>query len=430
MDVVLARVLGAAGYGVFILTISVAVPLMRLAQSGLGTIVVREVAGSMAHGDTGTARSAMAGALTITIVGSGLVGAAVVSPFGRSLLDQMFPEARLSSVAVPLALIIGGSAIVGILAKALRGLYAYTLSALFDNNLSMRILVVPAVLIAVGLVGYQLTASRALTLTALGYLVSAALALVALKRATRAFERRRLSWTTVRVLLSSSWPLLLSALIMVISQRADVWALGAASEPSEVGTYGAASRLALAIGVPLTVMNGVMSPIISHMWRTKELQALERRLRVATTAATLPAFAAVALFLFAGPAILGLAFGDSYRSAAVPLTILTLGVAVSVMTGSCGLVLGLTGHERWSMFATLTAGALTIALVFPAAFAFGPVGVATVVATGTALGNVMQVVLARKKTGMYTHASVRVGANYVRHLRRARRTTNEDGPRP
>jgi O-antigen/teichoic acid export membrane protein len=99
--------------------------------------------------------------------------------------------------------------------------------------------------------------------------------------------------------------------------------------------------------------------------------------------------------------------GDVYHSDTAWLVLLILSAAkvVAVWSGSCGLVLQFTGHQASMLRVSLLTSPLFFVLAIPATMRYGPIGVAAAAALITSLQNVIMVLLARRKTGMWTHVS-------------------------
>jgi O-antigen/teichoic acid export membrane protein len=99
--------------------------------------------------------------------------------------------------------------------------------------------------------------------------------------------------------------------------------------------------------------------------------------------------------------------GDIYHSDTAWLILLILSAAklVAVWSGSCGLVLQFTGHQASMWRVSLLTGPLFFVLAIFATMRYGPIGVAAAAALTTSLQNVIMVLLAKRKTGMWTHVS-------------------------
>jgi len=75
-----------------------------------------------------------------------------------------------------------------------------------------------------------------------------------------------------------------------------------------------------------------------------------------------------------------------------------------VLAGPCGLLLNVTGNERWMARATVISVAVAAVAIYPAASSAGAIGAAIVMAGSTVLRVALQLLYARRQTGIATHA--------------------------
>jgi O-antigen/teichoic acid export membrane protein len=81
---------------------------------------------------------------------------------------------------------------------------------------------------------------------------------------------------------------------------------------------------------------------------------------------------------------------------------------VSVWSGSCGAVLQFTGHQKSMLWINLLTSPLFLVGALLLVREYGPIGVASMTAAITALQNVALVLVAKRKTGMWTHVSLSI----------------------
>jgi O-antigen/teichoic acid export membrane protein len=146
----------------------------------------------------------------------------------------------------------------------------------------------------------------------------------------------------------------------------------------------------------------VIPPIVAELHAQGRTTQLERALRAGATLAGLPALGILAVFLLFGPFVLGTVYGPEYRDAATILAILSSGRLLAVWAGSCGVVLMMTGHQRAMMAITLVSGSISIAGGLLAAPRFGAIGVAVTTSTAQVLQNLLQLILVRRRLGIWT----------------------------
>jgi O-antigen/teichoic acid export membrane protein len=213
---------------------------------------------------------------------------------------------------------------------------------------------------------------------------------------------------SAKEVLDDAIPFLAIALTSFILLSADVWILGFFDE--EVAVYGMASRLVTFVAMPLLVVNLVLPPIVSEMYAQGQRGRLERTLRTFSTLAGVPSLLVLLVFMRLGGPILGLVYGVelfppgllAIHQGAIVLVVLSAAKLTAVWAGSCGLVLQFTGHQSSMLRVSLLTSPLFFVVAILATQRYGPVGVACAAALTTALQNVIMVLLAKKKTGMWT----------------------------
>jgi O-antigen/teichoic acid export membrane protein len=207
--------------------------------------------------------------------------------------------------------------------------------------------------------------------------------------------------------LRDAFPILIISLTsLILLSSADLWILGAFRSQEEVAVYGAAARLVALITMPLLMTNLVLPPIIAEMYAEGRTARLERTLRSFSTMSGIPSLLLLIAFVLLGGPMLGLIYGSYYQSGAMVLVLLSVGKLAAVWSGSCGAVLQFTGHQRSMLWINLLISPLFIIGALLVVREYGSIGVASMTAAGTVLQNVIMVLVAKRKTGMWTHVSL------------------------
>jgi hypothetical protein len=230
--------------------------------------------------------------------------------------------------------------------------------------------------------------------------------------------------------LEDAIPFLAIALTSFMLLSADIWILGALGSGTDVAVYGAASKLVTFVAMPLLIVNLVLPPIVAEMYAQGKMSQLERTLRTFSTLAGVPSLLVLAVFMLLGGPILGLVYSKPiYYSGTAVLVLVILSAAklIAVWSGSCGLVLQFTGHQTSMLRVSLLTSPLFFVVAILATQRYGSVGVACAAGLTTTLQNVIMVMLAKKKTGMWTH--VMFSLSPFRKVL-SRRTVTEKAPVP
>ena len=405
-NALLARLLPPQDLGAYFLAFSVVSLGALLGSLGLNQTVVRFVAESMGLGRFRQTRWVVGITCGLGLLGALGVGLAYLL-LGRTVGNALFDAPVLGAAT---GLVAGWMAILTLqllLAETFRGFNDIRLATLFGGIVAGNLLLV--CLVALWLSRGEASLADVVLLTAASGLVSILLGGWLLHRKVASLPRKGEDAggrTGTSKILRVAGPLLVTNLTYFAVLQADLWIMGAFRTQDEVAIYGSAARMVVMVALSLDVVDSVVAPLIAEMYAQDRKQELERALRGTATLAGIPALAGLAGFMLLGEQILGLVFGDYYRAGWGVLVILSLGYIAFVWTGSCALALIMTGHQREVMGATIASGLVTVAAGLAVVGPFGAVGVATVTAFAFALQNVLLWILARKKTGIWTHFDV------------------------
>lgn len=203
-------------------------------------------------------------------------------------------------------------------------------------------------------------------------------------------------------LLRFARPLAIYSIVMFVVTNSDIWILGVFVSDEQLAIYGAAARLVLVTGMGLMIVNAIVPPLISKL--NGEKDRLEDLLRVTASLAAIPSLLILVLLLFFGDNILSFLYGDFYRQGAVVLIVLTLAQIVNVCTGSCGYLLIMNGKQKVLMKITCFTAAFSVSLSIIVVEKYGIDGVACATAIGMILQQIIVLIVAKKETGIWTHA--------------------------
>ena len=416
-NVLLARLLTPAEFGAYFLVLSLVAVGSLVGCLGLNRAAVRFVAESMSLEQPGRARRAIR-----LVVGLGTVGAVaaglVYLLVGGLLARSVFGTPLLATVVGLTAGWIVVSTLQDLFAEAFRGFHDVRLATLFggiaignSSGLVMRVLLLSC------LVGLWFTAGESdlatIVLIVVGSgSVAALISGAALYARTATLRDSGAEGEEIRPreALGVSLPLLVNNLTVFVLMQSDIWILAAFRPPEEVAIYGAASRFMALVTMPLVIVNGVLPPVIAGLYARGERGRLEDTMRPIATLAGIPALLALVVFALAGGPILGLVYGDFYREGAAVLALLTLGKLAAVWAGSCGLTLQMTGNQTLLMWISVVSGLVFVAGALWAVQGYGAVGVAGVAALSLAFQNLLTVLAARWRTGIWTQGTFSAAA--------------------
>jgi len=139
---------------------------------------------------------------------------------------------------------------------------------------------------------------------------------------------------------------MLTNIALFATRELHIWILAFYKPETEVALYGASLRLILLLALPLLIINAVIPSMVADMYSQKQYQRVQNLLQKTASIIIVPAIFAFIIIVVYGAEILGLVYGSSYAEAYMPFVILAFGQLINVLTGSPGILLTMSGHER------------------------------------------------------------------------------------
>ncbi|MDX1412676.1 MAG: polysaccharide biosynthesis C-terminal domain-containing protein, partial [Candidatus Promineifilaceae bacterium] len=199
--------------------------------------------------------------------------------------------------------------------------------------------------------------------------------------------------------LKSALPLLLVAGLFEVNQRATVIILGTLSGPRDAGIFSIASLIAALISFILLAANTALGPVISSLYTSNEISRLQNILtRSARITFLIALVMALALTLLRQWVLL--LFGQEFLQIGTLLGILIIGYLFSVAAGSVGMILIMTGREKYTLTPIAVSAVVTILLnvIWIPRWGIEGAGLATIV--GMISGNILLVIQVRRLLGI------------------------------
>ena len=374
-NVVLSRLLGATGVGVFQLTVAIVLVASTVSCLGIGTRLLRDVARATETDVAASVASvywesiAIVTISAVVVTGSMLAGESVLSGWGyvTPAFDSVFPVAVVA--VVPVALLF-------VNCRFLAGVGLTTGSVFFEKaalplaGLCFVPLLVRAGDPRSGAVAYVLAASIAAlgTFAVVNYSCGG--------RAVRHVRRSLWEWT------HDSWSRVVSSsyffsneLLLIVLGNVDLLILGLLASQADVGIFNAILRLTIgATWVRLPIYTRIAPRIVALAQRgkTAELEALSTKGARTVMLGSAPFLG----FLLIAPHLSLALFGKEFSAGANALVIVVLGKVVEVIAGPTRELLLMTGHEREVTLAVAGALGLQVLLGILLVPRFGLIGAA------------------------------------------------------
>ncbi len=411
LSVLLARFLGAGGYGRYALAIAWSGLLVVPAILGFDRFLVR----GLAVYEVGGERALMKGLLRRT--NQLVLAVSVTIAAGGALVALSFSPASTRGPLLAGMLLIPLTTLT-LLRQSSMQAFGRVVRGQLPEYLIRPVLIVLAVLALAFASGHALTPMTAVLANVAGVAVAFGVGVVLLAKAlprgirtvTPEFQTRR--WLT------SALPMMLIGGAWLANNYIATLAVGAFDGARAAGVYSVVQRGAELIVILLIAANMPLAPAIARLNARGDRDGLEQ-VTEKMARATLLVSTPLALVLMLAPELYLQIFGPGFRAGATALSILAGAQLVNAACGPNGNVLIMTGHERSAVVGVAAGVALNLALSVLLVPALGVSGGAVAFAASLIVWNGILVLLARRLMG------VNVTAFRWASMRRSRRPVHE-----
>jgi O-antigen/teichoic acid export membrane protein len=377
-QLVLARWLGAAGFGAYAVPLSVVAVLTFPATLGLDKATLRFLPEYM--NAPGLYRGFIRFAGTITIIGSLAAGAvAVLLGFGLSSFGSTYGAGV--KAAAGLGTLMPAIAMASAVARS----HGRAFVAVAPGELLRPAIVLFAVggLIWVGADG---SAEKALVLITIGAAAALGIQFMVLRRDMGQIAPCRPEYMQ-RTWLGLALPMLAVAGLSLALAHGNIILVAALLEPSDAGAYVAAVKISALVAMVLTAANALAAPTYAQLHATGASHELATVVRHCAHLIFWPTLLVAGVTAIAGPWMLTLA-GSEFASAYPALLVLIVGQLVNAGMGSVGYLTQLTGDQHGALFTLGVSAVVNLILSLALIPVFGIVGAALASATSMVLWNI------------------------------------------
>lgn len=401
ISILLARLLGPDGYGVYAFAFAVVMLLALPTQAGLPTLLVREVAHYEAAEEWGRMRGLLrwsnrAVAVLVVLIGGGAIVA--ILAMGERLAPEKSQTLLWALGLLPLFALgnLRGAALRG-LRRVIQGQLPEFLirPGLFALSLIALIL-----LDETRLGVMELTPSLAMALHAGAAFLAFSVGVWQLRRVLPDSTRRSPPSYQAREWLRSLLPLTLLTGVALINSQMDIVLLGLLASTKDVGVYRVAWSASSPIVFALTAVNLVLAPHLAHAHSKGDTAALQRLATWSARVAAAVAVPAALLLIAVGGPIVGFVYGRQFMAGGTALAILAVGQLCNAAAGSVGTILNMTGNERDTLLGVGSAAVVNLILNLVLIPRLGITGAALATMTSLIIWNAILVARVRRRVGI------------------------------
>ncbi len=340
VGVQLARKLGAEGYGIYGLAMSIVALLTVPTEFGLPQLITRELSAAHVTQDWGRMRGVLAWSAKSVLLTSALMIIAVFVwqiAVKHDLFSPLASTVLYGLILVPLV------ALTNMRSAALRGLQHIVSGQIPDTlirplTFSLLLLVLPEFII-------PFTSASAMGLGAASAAIALVCASVSLRRHMPQQMRAASPNIQSRRWWSSVVPLTLSQGMRILQGHLVILVLGWLVSVSAVGNYRIATSVALLVALPVTILNVVSAPVIARQYQQGNHETLQRLLSWFALSMVAGSALLSLPFVFAGLDVLKFVFGGDFVDAEIPLLVMCANTVINGFFGTNSILLEMSGRQ-------------------------------------------------------------------------------------
>ncbi|MEM6613644.1 MAG: flippase [Cyanobacteria bacterium P01_C01_bin.72] len=391
-SLLLARFLGATEFGIYSYAFAWSYLLGVLSTVGLDSLLVREVAVYQNSGNWGMLRGILRWANLISLCCSIVIavcGTAIAWGTGMAQDPPLFTAFCLGMAALPF------TALRNLRRGAMRGLQQVALG-LVPEMLIAPVVILGSFLFAFALWRDSLTASWCIAIYTLVTAATLLISVILLRKSLPPGVFLLAPQYQIRSWLASALPFMLIEGIYVINVRADILMLGSLRSLADAGIYVPVNRGAQLINFVLVAVSSALAPQIASLYAAGKLDRLQAIVIKTSKLALLPTLVITACLIAISPGYLGL-FGTEFIQGRAALIVLCLGQLFFTITGLGGLLLNMTGNEKYTAITGVGGAGLNICLNYVLISRWGVLGAAIATSISMLLMNLTNIILVRYK---------------------------------
>jgi O-antigen/teichoic acid export membrane protein len=383
---ILARLLGAEDYGLYILMVSIAFAVASVVSLGLDLAMERHIAVAGRREDpdlaTGSLQVGIWGTLIPALLGAALL-AGLADVIAHDIMDEPGLEPLLHLAAILSVLICMTTLMVAVMVGCKR----IDQAALVDHVVQPVSRLIFILLLA--LVG--MTSHLAGVAMALSYVVAIGVLLTLVNRRIPLAGLVRPARRDVTEIFAFAFPAWYAGVLRIVRTRIQPLLLGAVGSAVNVGVFSVVTSASALGQLAMLSVNGALRPTLAELHDSGDAREIGR-LYATTTRWTLAASLPLFLFMVLAPeSLLGL-FGSTFESGATALVIAASAEVVNAGTGMCGTIIAMSGHNKLkvvnaTVWMVVTVGANVVMIPL-----WGVIGAALAILVSTVMINVLRVV--------------------------------------
>lgn len=215
---------------------------------------------------------------------------------------------------------------------------------------------------------------------------------------TVSFKKTTNSWRFMR----EAFPMMISGAIIVFLGWIDTFILGIYESDATIGVYSVALKIAALTGFSLEGINSILMPKVAKSYAENNLDECKKIIQFSTHLNFYITLIVVGLIVIFRKWMLGI-FGDEFIMGSAVLVVLCIGQFVNSFSGSVGVILQMTGHQKTYQYIVGLALLINIILNVILTPMYGYIGTAVATVISISTWNLLGAYYIRKKLGINSY---------------------------
>ncbi|MEE8201849.1 MAG: flippase, partial [Candidatus Acidoferrales bacterium] len=355
-QLLLGRVLGPAGYGLYTLGFSLFLVVQWVASLGLDWGVLRYCSLYRARGQPELVQRTLLSAAVLGF-GSSLLVASLLAAVAGPLAEGFFAEPALAGVVRLFAVGLPFYVLMRLATTFFQSRQQYGRMTFIQHGVQPVVHLV--FLLGAFALGWSLLGAVGAFLASVG--LAAALGLGLVRREMPGLTWARPERAPLRLLLRYSLGLTFIGLTYQLLLRIPAFLLGYLGTAEQVGVYAAAANLAMVLSLTPALFAAPFLPVIVELWEKGELDELKQKYQTVvrwSLSVLLPLFL---LLVLLRKEVIGL-FGPQFAGGSPILVLLSVAWVVYFAKGSVATLLDMTGRQTLDLLNLTGAAVVSIVL--------------------------------------------------------------------
>ena len=404
IGLLLARILGTAGYGTYSYVLAWVGVLSVPAVLGLDRMLVRDIASYHARSEWCMIKGLLHWSNKIVL----LVSLAIV--FLAAIIAIILSSFSVTSMLVSFwvsLLILPFASLTRLRQASLQGFHRVVQGQLPE------LLIQPMLMLVLTGIAYFfwercLTAQGAVGINVVTVVITFVVGVQFLLKTLPKDVKETSPAYQARIWLRSALPLMFISGMQIINTHTDIIMLGTIKGAEAAGIYSIVNRGAALITFVLFAVNVPLAPVISSLYAAKDMKRLQHVITKSSRIILLYSLPiGISLIVFRNWFLL--LFGQEFTQGETALIILSIAQLFSAAMGSVGLSLIMTGHERNTAIIAGSSAILNVVLNVILIPKWGLEGAATATACNIIIRNILSAIWVYKKLGISSIAMGEIG---------------------